>query len=496
LKNKKILDKLKGNMILFGKVSMPNMFSVPSPEFHYQIAETLRNKENKQVNIIAPRGHAKSSIVGGVFPLYHIMFDKGPKLIVLVSRTQDHAVKLLGTIKDVLDYSATFRQMFGYWGMNSAKSWAKTEVTLKDGSMIICKGTGQQLRGIKHGNQRPTLIIVDDPEDENNTKTAEAMEGNLRWLLQSAIPSLDPIKGRIAIIGTPIHQRCLVETLKEMDGWHNFLFKPDLDKNVALWEEWQPVDKLKQKKRELESIGRVSVFYREYLCEIVGDEDQLFKEEYINYYKGKIVHEDGYAYLNLENLEGTEVKERRAVNLFMGVDPASSTAQTADYSTVVTLAIDKEGNRFVLPYYRNRATPMNLAESIINQFKIYKPTKTRIESVGYQEMLREYVRKRCEEEKIFISGLEIKERPRNSKSSRLETLQPYFAQGKVYITKDMIELRDELLLYPRGKHDDLLDGLYYANKGIFTPHHDSSDDKSSENNTFQAKFKNDSWMTV
>ena len=483
-------------MILFGKVTMPNMFSVPSPQFHYEIADTLMKKSDKQINIIAPRGHAKSSIVGGVFPLYHVMFDKGPKLIVLVSRTQDHAVKLLGTIKDVLDYSATFRQLFGYWGMNSAKAWAKTEVTLKDGTMIICKGTGQQLRGIKHGNQRPTLIIVDDPEDENNTKTAEAMEGNLRWLLQSAIPSLDPMKGRIAIIGTPIHQRCLVETLKEMDGWNNFLFKPDLDKDKALWEEWQPVKKLQQKKKELESIGRVSVFYREYLCEIVGDEDQLFKEEYINYYKGKIIHEEGKAFLKLENVEGKEINETRAVNLFMGVDPASSTAQTADYSTVVTLAIDKDGNRFVLPYYRNRATPMNLAESIINQFKIYQPTKTRIESVGYQEMLREYVRKRCEEEKIFISGLEIKERPRNSKSSRLETLQPYFAQGKVYITKDMIELRDELLLYPRGKHDDLLDGLYYANKGIYSPHHSDSDAKSDKNDTFQSKIKNDSWMTV
>ena len=52
----------------------------------------------KQINIIAPRGHAKSSIVGGVFPLWHLMYDKGPKLIVLVSRTQDHAIKLLGTI--------------------------------------------------------------------------------------------------------------------------------------------------------------------------------------------------------------------------------------------------------------------------------------------------------------------------------------------------------------------------------------------------------------
>ena len=88
---------------------------------------------------------------------------------------------------------------------------AKYDRQLKDGSMIICKGTGQQLRGIKHGNQRPTLIIVDDPEDENNTKTSESMEANLRWLLQSAVPSLDPKKGRIAIIGTPIHQRCMVE---------------------------------------------------------------------------------------------------------------------------------------------------------------------------------------------------------------------------------------------------------------------------------------------
>lgn len=201
-------------MILFGKVVMPNMFSAPSPDFHYTIAEDLMVKDKKQINIIAPRGHAKSSIVGGVFPLYHIVFDKGPKLIVLVSRTQDHAVKLLGTIKDIFDYSNEFRQLFGYWGMNSARSWAKTEVELKDGTMIVCKGTGQQLRGIKHGNQRPTLIIVDDPEDENNTKTSQAMESNLRWLLQSALPSLDPTKGRIAIIGTPIHQRCLVETLK------------------------------------------------------------------------------------------------------------------------------------------------------------------------------------------------------------------------------------------------------------------------------------------
>ena len=489
-----ILSKLKDNMILFGKVTIPNMFSSESPEFHYDIARNLMDKSHKQVNIIAPRGHAKSSIVGGVFPLWHIMFEKGPKLIVLISRTQDHAVKLLGTIKDVLDYSSQFRQLFGYWGMNSARVWSKAEIELKDGTMIICKGTGQQLRGIKHGNQRPTLIILDDPEDENNTKTAEAMESNLRWLLQSAIPSLDPERGRIAIIGTPIHQRCIVETLKEMTGWKNLLYKPDLDNNKALWETWQPIEKLRQKKAELESINRVSVFYREYMCEVVGDEDQLFKESYINYYDGSLFHDSsGNAFLKITYLNHSDTTEERPVNVFMGVDPASSTRQTADFSTIVPVAIDAEGNRFVLPYYRKRATPMSLAEAILEYFKIYKPEKVRIESVGYQEMLREYVKVRCEESNMFIPGLEIKENPRNSKSMRLETMEPYFAQGKFHMQKNMMELKDELLLYPRGKHDDLLDGLYYATKKIYQPFH-KKEDKCEVNKELNPAKKKTSWF--
>jgi len=470
-------NKLKENMILFGQIINPQMYAVKSPQFHYDIAETLMNDDHKQVNIIAPRGHAKSSIVGGVYPLYHIMHGEGSKLIVLVSRTQDHAIKLLGTIKDALDYSQQLRAIYGYWGQHSAKQWAKAEVELKDGTMIICKGTGQQLRGIKVGSQRPTLIIVDDPEDENNTKTAEAMESNLRWLLQSAIPSLDPQKGKLAVIGTPQHQRCMVEILKEMEGWINHHFAPDMDKEIALWEEWQPIEKLKKKKRELESIARVSVFYREYLCQIIGDEDQLFNEKNFKYHDyDYTVDDEGQHFL-------TDGKDKRIpVNIFMGVDPASSIKKTADYSVVMPVAVDKDNNRYILPYYRKRATPMKLAEGIIQYFKMYKPSKVRIESVGYQEMLREYLRTRCEEEGIFISGLEIKENPRTAKSSRLETMEPYFTQGKMYMKKDMLDLKNELLLYPRGKHDDLLDGMYYAMKGMYRPNHtEESDPKQKEN---------------
>ena len=134
-------------------------------------------------------------------------------------------------------------------------------------------------------------------------------------------------------------------------------------------------------------------------------------------------------------------------------------------------------------------------EPYFAQDKIYKPEKVRIESVGYQEMLREYVRTRCEEKNIFISGLEIKEIPRSSKSVRLETMEPYFAQDKFYMRKDMQELKDELLLYPRGKHDDLLDGLYYATKKMYQPFH-KKENKDEASMEFSDKDQKKSWLTA
>lgn len=479
-------------MLLFGRMIMPNMFSSESPRFHYDIADVLLNQNEKQVNIIAPRGHAKSSVVAGVYPLFHLMFDKGVKVIVLVSRTQSHATKLLGTIKDVLDYSQEFRYFFGYWGQQSARKWSNNEIELKDGSIIICKGTGQQIRGIKHGNQRPTLLILDDPEDEINTKTSEAMEFNLRWLLQSGVPSLDALRGQICVIGTPQHERCLVETLKDMTGWNTLEFRPDMEKKIPLWNEVWPISKLVQKKAELDSINRLSVFYREYLCQIVGDEDNLFRPQDFQYYDGNIeTSQSGLSTLVLTSLNGEEVTERRPVNVFTGVDPASSTKRTADYSVIFNIAIDKDNNRFCLPYYRKRANPLHLADAILDNFRQYKSSKTRIESVGYQEMLRQYIKEQSEKLGLFIPGLEVKENPRTSKSYRLESLQPLFANKKVFMKKTMTALEDELLLYPRGKHDDLLDGFFYANKNAYRPSHDSENAEQAETKYAQFRKKVD-----
>lgn len=489
-----ILLQLRDDMLAFGKVVMPRTFFLESPQFHKEIAVMLHDKRKRFLNIIAPRGTAKSSLIAGVFPLHHLMFDEGVKVVVISSRTQYHSILLLQYIKDVLEYSTEFRQLFGYWGQHSAKKWTNTEIILKDGSAIVCKGTGQHLRGLKVGHQRPTLIIVDDPEDENNTKTSEAMEGNLRWLLQSASPSIDPKNGRIVCIGTPLHERCLIFTLREMNGWitmHYHYLNTDINGTVtSLWAEMRSVETLNQIKKDLDGIGKLSVFYKEYMCEVIGDEDQLFKESYLRYYDGEY-HPDGY--IELKDANGVTERKVR-VNVYMGIDPASSTRQTADYSTIVPIGVDDDNNRYVLDYFRRRVTPLDFADNILAYYRKYLPKRTRVESVGYQEMLREYLKVKSREQNIYIPGLEIKELPRTSKSLRLESLQPFFARGKYFVKHKHKELIDELLLFPRGKHDDLLDGLFYASKNVVPA--SKEEIKTDSNKNFYRRNGEKSWMAV
>ena len=70
------------------------------------------------------------------------------------------------------------------------------------------------------------------------------------------------------------------------------------------------------------------------------------------------------------------------------------------------------------------------------------------------------------EESLYIPGLESGVKPRNSKSERLLSLVPLFAKGTFYFKPEHMIAQQEFLSYPRGKHDDILDAIYYAMMGI------------------------------
>lgn len=460
---------------------MPKIATLKSPPFHRDIADALQDEAWMNDNFIAPRGFAKTSVAALGGPLYKTYCSdafhnrsRRRHFTLIVSRSRSHAVNLLTAIKNTLEYGEEFKTLFGYHGRMTARKWTEDFVYTEYGDVFMAKGMQQMVRGLNVEGLRPDYGVLDDGEDEENTKTSERMEANLKWFLSAFLNVGGETPCKFINIGTPQHQRAIVFALKDMSDWRTHHYSALVEKDgeeVSLWPAMKSVKWLKRKQKALEDIGRGSVFQREYMCRVVGDEDQLFRQEDIQYFKGVFSRDmKGKGFLEID-------EKSIPVNVFMGVDPASSVKNNADYSAIVVIAVDKDGNRYVLDIVRKRLRPMDVARNIIAMYKKYKPEKSQIETVGYQSMLADYIMR---EAGVFIPGLSISNNPRRGKTERLEGLQPLFFQKKVFLIKNDDELFhktmeafvDELLLFPRSRHDDIIDGFYYANKGAYRPYHE------------------------
>lgn len=525
--NKKmaVLRRMAGDLLFFGRVVVREMFTVRSADFHTELADALIDTKIRKLAVQAPRAHAKSSIAACLLPLWHLIFHRGPVYIILVSKTEGHAIMLLQTIKDVLEYSRHFRALFGYWGKYTSRAWQEAVVKLTDprdprrSCIIQCRGASQQVRGLKHIHQRPTLVIYDDPEDEKNTLTEVARRNNLEGLLKAIVPALDPSCGRVILIGTPIHAQGMVSVVAEMPGWVSLhwhalikrghehgrflVTREDISEYTALWPEVWPVDRLLEEYESYEGARATSGFYSEYQCEIVGDSDQLFSRSDFRYWRGSY-HRDinGEAYLSVEAespsaeqaMQHYEEPKLIPVNIFMGIDPASSIKKTADYTAVVVIAATKDLKIYLLEIARGHLLPNQISDLIVSLYEKYKPKDTQIETVLFQEALQTYIIERVG---VFIPGIGKKNSPRSSKSDRLAGLQPDFTTHKVFIRKgerNMSIFEDELAFFPRGRNDDILDGFFYARKGVFRPYHDVHLEGTPLSRKRLAR--EESWMTI
>lgn len=501
-----VLERCRDDFLFLGKTVASKAFELPSPAFHYELRDLMQGKDRK-VAIEAPRGYAKSTLC--IFKvLQHILFDEGSKYVVIQSKTQKEAKKRLGAIKNIIEYSQAFRDLFGYMGEHAAKTWTLDTVVLANGDTIESKGYGQPVRGgLTEDWARVTLYYLDDPEDEDNTKTSDAMEGNLKKFL-SALPGIKKKTGKVIVVGTPINQSCLIEKLRKMGGW---VFKHYQAVNEAtkqvLWEEMETYDELMQEKQDHLSIGKVSMWYSEKQCVITGDEDALFEENDFRWWDGYLETEGEDSFLHITHLnrrksannnwEMIQLENEKVipVNTFMGIDPASSLRKGSDFSTTIALAYDEHKNLYMLPYFEKRVRPTDHARQIQEQFLEIRPKRTYIEATAYQEALRSIMREWQEDNEEWIPGLEKKWQPRQEKNDRLSDLQRFTKSKRLHLQPGMDRLLDEMLLFPRG-NKNILDGWWYATRSLSIPDH-SIKQESDDDDHFAFQYtnkKNNNWL--
>jgi len=425
-------------------------------KFHEEIFKLTENEDLGNFFIVAFRGCGKSTILTTSFPIWAILGNQNKKFVLIACQTQSQAKQHMMNLRRELENNPLLKNDLGPFKEESDE-WGSTSLVFsRSNARITAVSSEQSIRGLRHNQHRPDLIICDDVEDIASTKTRESRNKTYDWLTSEVIPTGDK-NTRLVIVGNLLHEDSLLMRIKEkiekeeMEG----IFKeyPLINKEgVVLWEDKYPAPE--DIKKERLKAGNDYSWKREYLLQIVPDEDQVIHRNWIQYYddipKASKIW-SGY----------TSYREIR-----IGVDLAISKKETADYTVLVPALISEKGDGnyviYILPKIINKR--MSFPETVQmckvydryyrEEYKEYGPPAFVIEDVAYQKALPQ---------QLISEGIRnVKaSRPGNSdKRSRLILTSNLIKSGVIKFPKTGAEeLINQIVHFGVEKHDDLVDGF-------------------------------------
>jgi hypothetical protein len=124
---------------------------------------------------------------------------------------------------------------------------------------VKARGRGQRLRGLKHRQWRPDLVILDDLENDVNVRSPEVVKQILDWVQSAVYPALEA-HGTLMIIGTILRQRSalhLMLTSPEEPYCHfrRRIFRALDEEGTSLWEARHPAARLHLQKQLMGTVA-------------------------------------------------------------------------------------------------------------------------------------------------------------------------------------------------------------------------------------------------
>jgi predicted phage terminase large subunit-like protein len=426
----------------FFTIYFSHYIGYPFAPFHNEMFSLTEDTNLKLGIVIAFRGSSKSTIMSLSYPIWAITGSQQKKFVLIVGQTQQQARLHLTNIKRELETNELLKKDIGpFQEVND--EWGSTSIVLSNfDARIAVASTEQSIRGLRHGQYRPDLVICDDVEDLNNTKTRESRDKTSQWLTGEVFPVGDNFTKYI-IVGNLLHEDCLLMRLKAMIDNKKlsgkFISVPLVDKHETIawpgkFPNMEAINKLRS------SIGSESSWYREYLLKIISDADRLVHPEWIKFY----------------NEIERDKKDFKLIGT--GIDLAISQKDSADYTTMVTAKVygGKENLEiYIYPNPVNQRLTFPQTVSKIEELSsiLGKESKIFIEDVGYQQSIIQHLGDR----NIHCEGVKVNGQ---DKRSRLALVTHLIEQGKIlFPRKGAEELISQLVGFGIEKHDDLADAF-------------------------------------
>ena len=145
---------------------------------------------------------------------------------------------------------------------------------------------------------------------------------------------------------------------------------------------------------------------------------------------------------------------------FLTIDTAVSQKDTANYTGIVKNYVDRE-NKWNISAYRARLSPTQLIDTIFTLYSKDRYEKIGIEKTIYSMALKPFLDEEMRKRNIFLPIVELLHKEQQ-KEIRIRGLIPRYESGSIFHIKgECKDLEEELITFPKGIYDDILDSEAY-----------------------------------
>ena len=421
-----------------------------------------------------PRDHGKSEIFCIAYPLRRICEDPNVRILI-VQKTATEAEKTLQVIKHELESNRALKVFYAdhwqqtvqqrdisnaagaiYRAGNREGAWQQRRIYCKrtrrgKDPTVEAVGVGGAITG-GHFD----VIILDDVEEDENTRTQERLDTLRAWFTGTILQLREP-QTKIIVVGTLktsgpdinnfIRQNplwnCHIESAILSPALADIAYTPvtAADGTVTavqvqtpnvrtLWPEKWPIEALL-----LDMLASIrSIWIREKLNDLSALAGAIFARQNFRY----------------------AALPETFTRVIQAWDTAFEESRSADYSVCVTLGL-AENKAYILDVYRAKLELPGLVAGIKREYDRYHPETVLIELRASGRSALQVIKS---ETTIPITGVE----PTQDKVARARAITPYFDGRVIFPGKApwLAVFEDELVMFPASAHDDQVDALVYG----------------------------------
>lgn len=483
----------------FGRAYLPHYFIRKSPHFHEELdeiwsrgvmkgkdplreAKTISRMDGSHQVVAAPRGHAKSTNFTFKDSLHAILY-RYKHYIMILSDSSEQAEGFLDDIKTELEDNGNIIMDFGT--LKGDKAWRGSVILTKTDVKVEAIGSGKKVRGRRHRNWRPDLIVLDDIENDENVNTPDQRKKLSSWFYKAVSKAGDTYTD-IMYIGTILHYDSLLSSVLRNPSYKSRKYRAVISEAVdtKLWEEWERIyTNLFDENHE----ENAKTFYEAHETEMLLGTEVLWEEK-LSYYKlMEIRVSEGEASFNSEfqndpvdpenatfNPEWFDYYEPELLDfsspefVFIGAnDPSLGKNKKSDTSSIINLALStKTGYMYVADASVEKRKPDVIIDDVFEMNRRLKRDYRKgfyrfgVETVQFQYFFKDVMAARSAEEGEYLPIEEIQSSV--NKVLRIESLQPVVKNKYLKFNREHKTLLKQMQEFPMGRNDDAPDGLQMA----------------------------------